>query len=86
MDASQKGCIYFALGTVQEAEDLSPKTIQMLMDAFSELPYNVLFKIGNVTNIKKPENVYDSVWFPQQQVLGKLYFLSLQLTIILKCV
>lgn len=71
LDTSKKGVIYFSLGTVQESEDLSRTTLQAIMDAFGELPYTVLFKIGNTTIIKKPDNVIADVWYPQQQVLGE---------------
>lgn len=69
LDSSKKGFIYFALGTVQEAEELPEKSLQMIMDAVGELDYNVLFKIGNST-VKIPKNVHTSVWFPQQSILG----------------
>lgn len=71
LDTSKKGVVYFSLGTVQESEDLSRLTLQSIMDAFGELPYTFLFKIGNTTMIKKPDNVIADLWFPQQQILGE---------------
>lgn len=56
---------------MQESEQLSPKLLQTLADAFRELPYIVLWKMGNTTLIDKPDNVVALPWFPQQEILGK---------------
>ncbi|GBP03903.1 Ecdysteroid UDP-glucosyltransferase [Eumeta japonica] len=71
MDGAENGCVYFSLGVVQEANQLSKTTIQMLMDAFGELPYLVFWKIEDVTAFKKPNNVITQNWFPQQEMLGE---------------
>lgn len=70
LDASKNGAIYFSIGADQESEDLSPHILQTLADAFSQLPFTVLWKIGNVTAFNKPDNVIAHPWFPQQEVLG----------------
>lgn len=70
LDASSQGAIYFSTGAIQESEELAPHLLQTLADTFSQLPYLVLWKIGNVTTIKKPDNVIAHPWFPQQEVLG----------------
>lgn len=63
--------VYFSVGAIQEAEQLSPQILQSLADAFRELPYTILWKIGNTTMINKSSNVIAEAWFPQQQILGK---------------
>ncbi|XP_026315009.1 UDP-glucuronosyltransferase 2B15-like [Hyposmocoma kahamanoa] len=69
LDAARKGAIYFTIGAVQESEELAPHILQTLADAFSQLPFTVLWKIENVT-INKPDNVIAHPWFPQQEVLA----------------
>nr|ACZ97419.2 UGT34A1 [Zygaena filipendulae] len=70
LDSATKGVVYFSLGTIQESEQLSPILLQTLADAFGELPYTVLWKIGNTSMIKLSENVIAYPWFPQQEVLA----------------
>lgn len=70
LDSATNGTVYFSLGAIQEPEHLSVNILQSLADAFRELPYLVLWKIGNTTMINKPDNVISSAWFPQQEVLG----------------
>nr|WEU75324.1 uridine diphosphate-glycosyltransferases 34A14 [Glyphodes pyloalis] len=70
LDSATKGVVYFSVGALQEAETLSPSLLQTLSEAFSELPYTVLWKIGNTTMITKSDNVYAQSWFPQQELLA----------------
>lgn len=41
------------------------------MDAFAELPYDVLWKFENDSLPNLPKNVFIKKWLPQQDVLGK---------------
>ncbi|CAG9134002.1 unnamed protein product [Plutella xylostella] len=70
LNAAEKGAIFFSLGTIQESEQLTPSKLQTLADAFKELPYLVLWKIGNTTMFNKPDNVMAQAWFPQQEILA----------------
>ncbi|KAJ2944738.1 hypothetical protein O0L34_g1626 [Tuta absoluta] len=70
LDAATKGVIYFSIGAIQESETLAPQLLQTLADAFRELPYTVLWKIGNTTAFNKPDNVIAGAWFPQQEILA----------------
>ncbi|XP_023940406.2 UDP-glycosyltransferase UGT5-like [Bicyclus anynana] len=71
LDSASKGVVYFSLGAFQESEHLSPQLLQTLADAFRELPYLVLWKIGNTTMINDlPDNIISSQWFPQQEILA----------------
>ncbi|XP_049877723.1 UDP-glucosyltransferase 2-like [Pectinophora gossypiella] len=70
LDAAKKGVIYFSLGAVQESEALAPRLLKTLSEAFRELPFTVLWKIGNTTAFDKPDNVITGAWFPQQEVLA----------------
>ncbi|XP_075982592.1 UDP-glucosyltransferase 2-like [Anticarsia gemmatalis] len=70
LDSAENGVVYFSLGAIQESEQLSTSILHTLAEAFRELPFTVLWKIGNTTMINKPENVIAHTWFPQQQVLA----------------
>ncbi|KAJ0173640.1 hypothetical protein K1T71_010789 [Dendrolimus kikuchii] len=70
LDKATKGVVYFSIGAMQDSEQLSVSLLKTLAEAFQELPFTVLWKIGNITMIKKPENVIAHEWFPQQQVLA----------------
>ncbi|XP_013184861.2 UDP-glycosyltransferase UGT5 [Amyelois transitella] len=70
LDSATKGVIYFSLGVTQDAELLSPTILQTMSEAFKELPFTVLWKIGNTTMINKPDNVIAEGWFPQQELLS----------------
>lgn len=72
LDSATKGVVYFSLGALQEPENLAPSILSTLADAFREVPYTVLWKIGNVTMINKSDNVFAQIWFPQQEILGEL--------------
>ncbi|XP_068619001.1 UDP-glucosyltransferase 2-like [Battus philenor] len=70
MDSATNGVIYFSLGMLQESEQLNPKILVILAETFKELPYTILWKIGNTTMINKPDNVIAQMWFPQQEILA----------------
>ncbi|XP_039757842.1 UDP-glycosyltransferase UGT5-like [Pararge aegeria] len=71
LDSATRGAVYFSLGAFQEAEQLSPQLLQTLADAFRELPFLVLWKIGNTTMINDlPKNIISSEWLPQQEILA----------------
>ncbi|CAG4953743.1 unnamed protein product [Parnassius apollo] len=70
MDSATKGVIYFSLGALQQSQQLAPEVLNVLVDAFKEVPFMVLWKISNATVINKPDNVITQAWFPQQEVLA----------------
>ncbi|KAG6449959.1 UDP-glucosyltransferase 2-like [Manduca sexta] len=70
LDSQIKGVVYFSVGAIQDAEQLSPRILQIFADAFKELPFTVLWKIGNTTMVNKSNNVVTQAWFPQQQILA----------------
>ncbi|XP_038206775.1 UDP-glycosyltransferase UGT5-like [Zerene cesonia] len=70
LDSAPKGVIYFSFGAIQEPEHLSTSILQTLADAFREMPFTILWKIGNATVVNLPENVITNVWFPQQEILA----------------
>ncbi|KAJ3662531.1 hypothetical protein Zmor_006876 [Zophobas morio] len=68
LNDAKTGAIYFSLGTNVKSRDLSAKTQLVFLEAFSELPYKVLWKFEN--NISTASNVMIKDWLPQQQILG----------------
>ncbi|XP_023029674.2 UDP-glucosyltransferase 2, partial [Leptinotarsa decemlineata] len=70
LDSSENGAIYFSLGSSVNSSNLDSRITNTLSQAFSELPYNVLWKreIDDLAN--KPDNVLIRKWLPQQDILG----------------
>lgn len=69
LDDSQQGVIYFSLGSNIKSRLLEESKRKTIMETFSELPYNVLWKFENDTLEGKPRNVRISKWLPQQDLL-----------------
>jgi len=61
--------IYFSLGSQAKSEHIDPKHMKMIVEAFSQLPYKVLWKVAT-----PPAGLSDNVkimkWLPQQDVLA----------------
>jgi UDP-glucoronosyl and UDP-glucosyl transferase. len=70
LDEAEDGVIYFSLGTLVIGETLPEDKLQAFISVFSEMPQRVLWKMDK--NISLP-NVRTSKWFPQFDVLSKLY-------------
>nr|QBK47162.1 UDP-glycosyltransferase UGT34A8 [Chilo suppressalis] len=70
LDTATKGAIYFSLGAMQDSENLAAPILQTLIDVFGELPFTVLWRMGNTTAVNLPRNVVARPWFPQQDVLA----------------
>lgn len=74
MDKSENGVIYFSLGTNVKGDDLPENLKYDILKVFSELPYNVLWKIDwNATDL--PKNVRIEKWMPQQDILRKICYI-----------
>ncbi|CAH0547829.1 unnamed protein product [Brassicogethes aeneus] len=68
LDSSKNGVIYFSLGSNVKGHLLNDTIKRNILQAFSELPYNVLMKMD--TDLKDvPKNVKIQKWLPQQDVL-----------------
>lgn len=70
LDNSKQGFIYFSLGSNVKSVHLRENTLKLFIDAFSELPYQVLWKFEADKLVGKPNNVHIEKWIPQQGVLG----------------
>jgi len=61
--------IYFSLGSVLKSKDLGLARTQIFINAFSKLPYKVLWKYeADIKNL--PSNIKVEKWMPQQDILG----------------
>lgn len=73
LDDSTNGVIYFSLGTNVKTSSLKPGTVNMLLNTFEQLNYNVLWKWendGNFDGNTLPKNVKTTSWVPQADVLA----------------
>jgi len=68
LDSASEGFLYFSLGTNIKSKDLSEETRNILLQAFAELPYKILWKFELEELSGKPKNVIISKWFPQQDI------------------
>lgn len=73
LDSSTNGFVYFSLGTNIKSNLLSKHTLTILLETFAELPYTILWKFEEENLPGKPNNVFTSKWFPQQDILSKYY-------------
>lgn len=71
LDDSTKGCIYVSFGTIVKSATFSKKTLDVFINTFRSLNYNILWKWESETMENKPDNVKILPWLPQQDVLGK---------------
>ncbi|KAJ8981278.1 hypothetical protein NQ317_004014 [Molorchus minor] len=69
LDNARNGVVYFSLGTNVHYRHLNNKTISTILETFSILPFQILWKL-EIENLKeKPKNVEIMKWIPQQDVL-----------------
>nr|CAH7722340.1 unnamed protein product [Callosobruchus chinensis] len=69
LDNAKEGVIYFSLGSNVLSAGLPENLRKVLMEAFSELPYQVLWKFEDDKLPGRPKNVEIRKWLPQQDVL-----------------
>jgi glucuronosyltransferase len=74
INEARDGVIYFCLGSLVRAETLPKDKLEAFINVFSEMPQRVIWKIDNITGL--PNNVKASKWFPQFEILSKLYSLQ----------
>ncbi|CAK1547653.1 unnamed protein product [Leptosia nina] len=69
LTSSKNGVIYLSFGTNALSSMLPPEKVQILINAFSKLPFNILWKWEQDELPGKPENVKIVKWFPQSDLL-----------------
>ncbi|KAI8423587.1 hypothetical protein MSG28_012669 [Choristoneura fumiferana] len=69
LDSSKHGVIYMSFGTNVDPSVLPPQKIQAFIKAFSELPYDVLWKWNEDELPGRTKNIRISKWLPQSDLL-----------------
>ncbi|KAG5896759.1 hypothetical protein JTB14_031738 [Gonioctena quinquepunctata] len=70
LDSSTNGVVYFSLGSNVKSVNLPEEQRRIIIQALSELPFNVIWKWEAEDMPGKPENVLIRKWLPQQDILG----------------
>lgn len=72
-EAGEEGFVYVSMGTSVNPKTMPPTMLKIIVAAFSQLPYRVLWKFDTeLGGIELPANVRIEKWLPQQDVLGEL--------------
>ncbi|XP_045762868.1 UDP-glucosyltransferase 2-like isoform X2 [Maniola jurtina] len=69
LDSSTNGVIYVSFGTNVNPSLLPPEKLQIFINAFSELPYDVYWKWNDENLPGLSENIKILNWFPQSDLL-----------------
>ncbi|XP_026735436.1 UDP-glucuronosyltransferase 2B31-like [Trichoplusia ni] len=69
LDSSKNGVIYISFGTNVDPTLLPPARVQVLVKAFSQLPYDVLWKWNGDELPGRTANIRISKWLPQSDLL-----------------
>lgn len=72
METDLEGIIYFSLGSIVQAENFPVEMLQEMFDAFSQLPYKVLWRATKEKFPKEltiPKNINFEAWMPQLDIL-----------------
>ncbi|KAI5633115.1 UDP-glucoronosyl and UDP-glucosyl transferase domain-containing protein [Phthorimaea operculella] len=69
LDDSRDGVIYFSFGTNVDTAKLSKETIQVFVNVFSKLPFDVLWKWNQDVLPGISDNIKINKWFPQSDLL-----------------
>ncbi|KAH8406697.1 hypothetical protein KR222_003779, partial [Zaprionus bogoriensis] len=67
---ARHGVIYFSMGSNLKSKNLPQDKRQALIETFSKLKQRVLWKFEEPNLPGKPENVFISDWFPQDDILA----------------
>ncbi|PSN52144.1 hypothetical protein C0J52_06460 [Blattella germanica] len=70
LDKSVEGVIYFSFGSNVHSSRMPKQKIQAFHDAFSELPYKILWKWESDAIATHTSNIMFGKWLPQQDVLA----------------
>ncbi|XP_046972445.1 UDP-glucosyltransferase 2-like [Vanessa cardui] len=68
LDSSVRGAIYVSFGTSVDTSIFTEKMLQILINVFSKLPYDVYWKWNNELS-GLSQNIKISKWFPQSDLL-----------------
>ncbi|XP_061712803.1 uncharacterized protein LOC133521750 [Cydia pomonella] len=69
LDSSKHGVIYLSFGSNVDTSMLPPEKVQTIINVFSQLPYDVLWKWNQDELPGRTKNIRISKWFPQSDLL-----------------
>ncbi|XP_049831240.1 UDP-glucosyltransferase 2-like isoform X1 [Schistocerca gregaria] len=69
-DSSERGVVYFSMGTLLRVDSLPREQLRGILRAFAALPQQVLWKADRTLLPPLPHNVHTSNWLPQNDVLN----------------
>lgn len=71
LDDAKDGVVYFSMGSVLKAVNMSPQKRQIFINVFKKLKQKVIWKFEDESISGLPDNVLVKSWVPQQDVLGE---------------
>ncbi|XP_063380815.1 UDP-glucosyltransferase 2-like isoform X2 [Cydia fagiglandana] len=69
LDSSEHGVIYLSFGSNVDTSMLPPEKVQTIINVFTQLPYDVLWKWNQDELPGRTKNIRISKWFPQSDLL-----------------
>lgn len=72
MDQSKDGVILVSLGSKLKSSALPTRTLKVMINVFSQLPYDIIWK-WNGTMPNKPQNIRLEKWLPQYDILREYF-------------
>jgi len=69
-NAGHKNTVFFSLGSIIKSSQMSPEFLEMIVNAFNELPYSIIWKYEGERPANLSSNVIVRKWIPQQDLLG----------------
>ncbi|XP_050423757.1 UDP-glycosyltransferase UGT5-like [Adelges cooleyi] len=70
LDTSERGVVYFSLGSIVQSSKMPKETVSMLLSELSKIEQTVLWKWEADDLPQLPKNVIIRKWFPQNDILG----------------
>lgn len=70
LDNSEKPIIYMSLGSNVQSSEMNENLVNIFLNVFKSLPYNVVWKWEVDTMKNKPDNVFIQKWLPQADLLA----------------
>ncbi|XP_035777565.1 UDP-glucuronosyltransferase 2A3-like [Anopheles albimanus] len=70
LDASEHGVVYFSLGTLIRSDSLNQHNLNLFLEVFKSLKYDVLWKHDGELDLNGTTNIRMVRWCPQQDVLA----------------
>uniref|UniRef100_A0A182KDL1 UDP-glycosyltransferases domain-containing protein n=1 Tax=Anopheles christyi TaxID=43041 RepID=A0A182KDL1_9DIPT len=70
LDRSVHGVVYFSLGTLIRSDSLNQHNLNLFLEVFKSLQYDVLWKHDGELDLNGTTNIRMERWLPQQDLLG----------------